>query len=58
MVATVSVEKGRLIVASGFREAGKSYSPFKGEAGREMGFRCRIDEPHPHPNPPLEREGT
>ena len=30
-------------------------SPFKGEAGRGMGF--LLIRPHPHPNPPLEGEG-
>jgi hypothetical protein len=37
-------------------------SPFKGEARRGMGFddgvNLRAREPHPHPRPPLEREGA
>jgi alkylation response protein AidB-like acyl-CoA dehydrogenase len=32
-------------------------SPFKGEAGRGMGFTANGEKPHPHPNPPLEGEG-
>jgi hypothetical protein len=32
-------------------------SPFKGEAGRGMGFCVRLRLTHPHPNLPLEGEG-
>jgi hypothetical protein len=32
-------------------------SPFKGEVRRGMGS-FRADKTHPHPNPPLEREGV
>ncbi len=33
-------------------------SPFKGEAGRGMGFSRDAKDNHPHPNPPLEGEGA
>ncbi|TAG47290.1 MAG: Fe/S-dependent 2-methylisocitrate dehydratase AcnD [Betaproteobacteria bacterium] len=46
------------LAAKGIAAAQTGSSPFKGEARRGMGFAPDSNKPHPHPNPPLEGEGT